>query len=103
MLVADIVIHLLSDAPTKEAALRLPLVSPSPASFRVVDKARLKSATLLTSQSPMSPHVIVAVDVSCTHAVLRVVGVRRLGGGERWEQENGDLVHWQGELARTKG
>ena len=61
MLVAEIVIHLLSDAPTKEAALRLPLVAPPPASVRTVDKARLKSATLLTSQSPMSPHVVVAV------------------------------------------
>jgi hypothetical protein len=28
-----------------------------------VDKARLKSATLLTSQSPMSPHLAKAVAV----------------------------------------
>ena len=53
------------------AALGLPLVADVPPTFRSLEKASLKSFTLLTSQALMSPHLVVASDVlgrSLTHS-----------------------------------
>ena len=58
---AEAVSHLLMAVPTNVAALGLPLLADDPPSFRFFENARLKSPTPLVSQSPMSPHLVVAV------------------------------------------
>ena len=63
--VAEEVSHLLMAVPTNVAALGLAMFDP-PAWFRFLENAKLKSPTPLVSQSPMSPHVVVAVAVSWT-------------------------------------
>jgi hypothetical protein len=50
------------------AALGLPPTTGSPALFRDVSNARLKSLTSLTSQSPRVPHLVVAVVVFWTQS-----------------------------------
>ena len=63
-LVTEVVIHLLMSL-LNFAALGLPFTTHEPpALLRYVKKAKLKSATPLTSQPPMSPHLVVAVAVS---------------------------------------
>ena len=60
--VAEAVSHLLMAVPTNVAALELPFhANDPPAWFRCFEKAWLKSFTPLTSKSPMSPHLVVAV------------------------------------------
>ena len=66
--------HLLMPVPTNVAALGLDDDEPlgivfeydPPAWFRHVQNAKLKSPTPLVSQSPMSPHLVVAVAVFWT-------------------------------------
>ena len=65
--VTEVVVHFLKSAATNVAALGLPLFGyVPPVSFRYVENAQLKSLTVLTSQSPMSPHLVVAVAVFWT-------------------------------------
>ena len=65
--VAEGVIHLLMAVPTNISAWGLPFATcEPPVASRCLEKAWLKSATPLTSQLPMSPHVIVAAAVSWT-------------------------------------
>ena len=62
--VAEAVSHLLMPSSDHVAALGLSLVNhvaSDPTWFRRVEKARPKSVTPLTSRSPMSPHLVVAV------------------------------------------
>ena len=68
--VRAVVFHLLKSEPTYVAAFGLPpLTYEPPVGFRFLEKAWLKSATSLTSQSLMSPHLAVAVAVSWTQSV----------------------------------
>ena len=67
---AEVVVHLFMAVPTNVAALGLPpFTCEPPVTSRFWEKAQLKSATPLTSQSPMSPHVVVAAALSWTHSM----------------------------------
>ena len=68
--VAEVVVHLLIAVPTNVDAFGLPFTTcEPPVTSRFWEKAQLKSPTPLTSQSPMSPHVAVAVAVSWTQSM----------------------------------
>ena len=80
MSVTEPVFHASNPLPVNNAALELPLLSyVTPASFRSFENANFMLFTPLVSQSPMSPHLVVAVVVSWTQshdACLNVVSVR---------------------------
>ena len=63
----DVVVHLLIADKVAVAALGLLFATHTPPTLsRPVEKAKLKSPTPLVSQSPMSPHLVVAVAVFWT-------------------------------------
>ena len=63
--VAEVVVHKAKPVPTYALALGLPLPTYDPPSTsRCTEKAKLKSATLDTSQSLISSHLAVAAVVS---------------------------------------
>ena len=77
-LTAKPVFHLLRSPPTKELVLRLPSMAISPASFRSLEKAWLKSFTSCTCHSSMTPHWVIASMAAGTpvgHAALVQVGM----------------------------